>query len=411
MNFLILSAHDYRSPRRAGIHFVTEELAKLGTTRFFSLHYSWLSKLKSDPRRSLDALANQKGIGPDGVECYLWRTPVHPFRLRAPSLAWLEAAMFRLYTSLPSPVLVEWIREADVVFFESGLAPVFFDLVRRLNPGAKTIYIASDDLHAINAAGHVKRTFARVAPSMTTVCLKTRSMADNVPHGPNLRVIPHGFDFSVDQHADPSPYGPGLHAVSLGSMLFDPDFFVVASKAFPEVTFHVIGSGKGEQPGYGPNVRVYGEMPHRQTIPYIKHANVGIAPYRAANLPAHLGETSLKLMQYDHFQLPAICPQAIVAGCRNRFGYTPGDADSIVQAIRQALVAPRVSVLTHRPWSQVVQRILHPEAYDDTRLEPGVYGTPIADPRVFHPPAEADPCPTPSLLSMTATPASAPPTA
>lgn len=411
MNFLILSAHDYRSPRKAGIHFVTAELAKLGTTRFFSLHYSWLSKLKSDPRQSLDALSNQKALAPDGVECYLWRTPIHPFRLRAPWLSWLEAAMFRLHTAMPSRVLVEWVRQADVVFFESGLAPVFFDQVRRLNPAAKTIYIASDDLNAINAAGFVKRTFARVAPSMTTVCLKTRSMADNVPKGPNLRVIPHGFDFSIDQHADPSPYGPGVHAVSLGSMLFDPEFFVTASKAFPEITFHVIGSGKGTQPGYGPNVRVYGEMPHRQTIPYIKHASFGIAPYRAAHLPAHLGETSLKLMQYDHFKLPAVCPQDIVCGCSNRFGYHPEDAATIVPAIRQALAAPRVSVLTHRPWSEVVQRILHPEAYEDTRLDLGGTGTWIAGTRVTNPTPEVDPCPTPSLLSMTATPASAPPTA
>jgi 2-beta-glucuronyltransferase len=410
MAFLILSAHDYRSPRKAGIHFVTAELAKLGTARFFSLHYSQLSKLKSDPRRSLDALANRKATTADGVECYLWRTLTHPFRVRNPRLSMLEAAMFRFYTARPSPVLVEWIQEADVVFFESGMAPVFFDQVRRLNPAARTVYIASDDLNSINAASFVKRTFERVAPSFDTICLKTRSMAAGVPHGPNLRVVPHGFDFSVDQHADPSPYPPGLHAVSLGSMLFDPEFFAVASKAYPDITFHVIGSGKGEQPGYGPNVRVYGEMPHRQTLPYIKHASFGIAPYRAASLPAHLGETSLKLMQYDHFKLPAVCPHAIVCDCSTRFGYEPGQPESIVNAIRQALVAPRVSTLQHLPWSEVVQRILNPEAYDDTRLDLAA-GTSIAGSRAPQPHSEPDPCPMPSLLSMTATPVSAPPTA
>lgn len=408
MNFLILSAHDYRSPRRAGIHFVTEELAKLGKTRFFSLHYSWLSKLKSDPRRSLDALSNKKGTSPDGVECYLWRTLIHPFSLRSPWLALLESALFQAHTARPSRVMVEWIRDADVVFFESGMAPVFFDQVRRLNPAAKTVYIASDDLEAINAARFVKRTFTRVAPHMTTVCLKTRSMADNVPKGPNVRVIPHGFDFSVDRHADPSPYGPGRHAVSLGSMLFDPEFFVAASQAFPEITFHVIGSGKGAQPGYGPNVKVYGEMPHRQTIPYIKHASFGIAPYRAARLPSHLGETSLKLMQYDHFKLPAVCPHEIVCDCSNRFGYEPTRPESIAHAIRQALAAPRVSVLQRRPWADVVQRILDPESYDDTRLDLAA-GMSIAGPRGITPTPESASCPTPSLLLMTPTPDSAPP--
>ncbi|HEY0819672.1 MAG TPA: hypothetical protein VGD46_12895 [Rhizobacter sp.] len=367
MNFLILSAHDYRSPRKAGIHFVAAELAKLGTTRFFSLHYSLLSKLKSDPRLSLDALANRKGLSPDGVECYLWRTLVHPFGMRSPALAPLEAMMFRHYTARPSPVLVEWIREADVVFFESGMSPVFFDQVRRHNPKARTVYIASDDLDSIGAARFVKRTFARVAPSIGTICLKAPSMTANVASGPNVRVIPHGFDFSVDEHADPSPYPEGVHAVSVGSMLFDPEFFVVASREFPQVQFHVIGSGTGRRPGYGANVLVYDEMPHRQTLPYIKHATVGIAPYRAASIPPHLGETSLKLMQYDHFKLPAVCPLAIAGGFSNRFGYDPGDPASIVQAMRQALGAPRVSARRHLRWSEVVQRMLEPAAGDDTR--------------------------------------------
>lgn len=368
MNFLILSAHDYRSPRKAGIHFVAAELARLGTTRFFSLHYSLLSKLKADPRQSLDSQANRKAVAPDGVECYLWRTLVHPFSLRTPALAPLEAMMFRHYTAHPSPVLVEWIREADVVFFESGIAPVFFDQVRRLNPKGRTVYIASDDLGSIRAADFVKRTFARVAPRMGTICLKAPGMSVTVATGPNVVVIPHGFDFSVDAHADPSPYPPGLHAVSVGSMLFDPEFFVAASREFPQVQFHVIGSGTGRRPGYGDNVTVYDEMPHRLTLPYIKHATIGIAPYRAEGIPPHLGETSLKLIQYDHFKLPAVCPQAIVGGFGNRFGYTPGQPASIAQAIRQALEAPRVSTRRHLRWSEVVQRMLNPAAYDDTRL-------------------------------------------
>jgi 2-beta-glucuronyltransferase len=370
MNCLLLSAHDYRSPRKAGIHFVAAELARLGTTRFFSLHYSLLSKLKQDPRRSLDALANRKAVADDGVECYLWRTLIHPVALRLPGLSALEAMMFRRYVARPSPVLLEWVREADVVFFESGMAPVFFDLVRRLNPAARTVYIASDDLESIKAADYVKQTLARVAPAMSTVCLKARGMAADVPAGANTCVIPHGFDFSVDAHADPSPYGAGLHAISVGSMLFDPEFFVLASQAFPEVTFHVIGSGHRPMPGYGPNVRVYGEMPHRQTLPYVKHANFGIAPYRAPRMPSHLGDTSLKLMQYDHFKLPAVCPQAIVCGSPSRFGYEPGDAVSIERAIRQALAAPRVSSLTLLRWSEVVQRMLDPGAYADTRFVP-----------------------------------------
>ncbi|MBU1263770.1 MAG: glycosyltransferase family 1 protein [Gammaproteobacteria bacterium] len=373
MNFLVISAHDYRSRRKAGIHFVTAELEKRGNTRFFSCQYSLLSQLKSDPRASLAALANKTTVH-ENVECYLWKTLIHPFNVRKAYLRPIEAFLFRRYVQKPSQVLVDWVKEADVVFFESGIAPVFFDLVAQLNPKARTIYIASDDLTTINAAAYVRATFDRVAPQMSALCLKSRHMSDGMPESSNQYVIPHGFDFSVAEHADPSPYPTGahaayaVHAVSVGSMLFDPEFFVVASKRFPQVAFHIIGSGTRAHPGYGENVWVYDEMPHHLTLPYIKHASIGIAPYRSANLPRYLADTSLKLMQYDFFKLPAVCPNSIVGDYASRFGYEPGDSESIATAINAAIAAPRMASRTPLHWSQVVERMLNPMQFEDTRL-------------------------------------------
>lgn len=373
MNFLVISAHDYRSRRKAGIHFVAAELEKRGKTRFFSCQYSLLSHLKSDPRASLAALANKKMVH-ENVECYLWKTWIHPFNVRKAYLRPIEEFLFGRYVQKPSQVLVDWVKEADVIFFESGIAPVFFDLVAQLNPRARTIYIASDDLTTINAAAYVKATFDRVAPRMSALCLKSRYMSDGMPESSNQYMIPHGFDFSVAEHADPSPYPTGehaahaVHAVSIGSMLFDPEFFVMASKRFPEVAFHIIGSGTRAHPGYGENVRVYDEMPHHLTLPYIKHASIGIAPYRSANLPRYLADTSLKLMQYDFFKLPAVCPNSIVGDYASRFGYEPGDSESIASAINAAMAAPRISARTPLHWSQVVERMLNPMQFEDTRL-------------------------------------------
>ncbi|HWT72786.1 MAG TPA: hypothetical protein VN361_11430 [Oxalicibacterium sp.] len=377
MNYLVISAHDYRSRRKAGVHFITAELAKRGPTKFFSCQYSKLSEMKSDPRLSLDALANSKAMH-EGVECFLWKTLIHPFNMRKPVLRPLEALLFRLYVNHASPVLIDWIWWADVVVFESGIAPIFFELVERLNPSAKTVYLASDDLETINVASYVKRTFDRIAPRMDALCLKSRFMLDGVPASANRYIVPHGFDFSVAEHADPSPYPEGRHAVAVGSMLFDPGFFVIASKLFPDITFHIIGSGKGRQEGYGPNVKVYDEMPHKTTLPYIKHATIGIAPYRASGLPAYLSDTSLKLMQYDFFGLPAVCPHGIVGDYRSRFGYTPDDADSILTAITAALAAPRMSFRTPLRWSEVVDRLLDPARFDDTRVPSGTGGFPAS---------------------------------
>jgi 2-beta-glucuronyltransferase len=35
--FLVISRHDFRSPRKANMHFIAEELARHGPTRFFPL--------------------------------------------------------------------------------------------------------------------------------------------------------------------------------------------------------------------------------------------------------------------------------------------------------------------------------------------------------------------------------------
>ncbi|QRX81264.1 hypothetical protein [Glaciimonas sp. PAMC28666] len=368
MRSLVITAHDYRSRRKVNMHFIAAELAKYGPTSFFSCQYSFLSQLKKDPRSSLDNLANKVEMH-EGISCYLWKTAIHPINMRKDALYPVEKVLFKHYIDHPSPVLVEWIKNADVVVFESGIAPIFFDLVRRLNPRARTIYLASDDLNTINVASYVKGTFARVGPEMDALCLTSRLMADGMPSRDNCYVVPHGFDYSVEDYADPSPYGPGLHAVSVGSMLFDPGFFVVASAMFPEVTFHVIGSGAGAEPGYGTNVVVHDEMPHRTTLPYIKHATIGIAPYRAAEVPRYLSDTSMKLMQYDFFRLPAVCPEAIAGDYPSRFGYIPGDADSIVHAVRGALIAPRIPPKrTPLRWSEVVERLLAPDKFADTRL-------------------------------------------
>lgn len=367
-NFLILSAHDFRSPRKANLHFITSELAKRGKTRFFSLRYSALSKRTADPRLSLDAEANKIGTY-QGVECYLWKTLIHPFNTRRKWLRPLESLMYSWYSRGQNPVLRQWISEATVIVLESGIAPIFFDLIKSLNPNAKILYRASDALETINVADYIHQTFARVAGQLHTIALPSKAMADAIPSKHNLAFVPQGIDHSVTEKADPSPYGPGIHAVSVGSMLFDASFFVLASKRFPEITFHVIGSGQGEDPGYGDNVKVYGEMPFAQTLRYIKHAQLGIAPYSSNNLPAYLRDTSMKLIQYAFFEIPAICPFFIAADYPNRFGYEIGNEESIANAITRALIpssnTARQQVLS---WGEVTERLLTPQLFRDTEI-------------------------------------------
>ncbi len=366
--YLLISAHhDYRTARRSSVHFIGDELAKRGHLDFFSMRYSRLSKHKDDFRSALDERANQVEIH-QGVQCFLWKTPLHPVNLHYHWLRPLERLLFALYRSCPPAILQDWILQADVIFYESGIAPIHFDLAKRLNPRARHIYLCNDDLHTIDAADYAVRTLDRVAPLMDALILVARDMANSLPPSANVFVVPHGMDTSLHALGDPSPYGPGIHVASIGSMLFDAEFVIIASNAFPSLTFHIIGSGHPRDARYGPNVLVYDHMAYNKTIRYIKHAQIGIAPYAGATVPSYLMDSSMKMMQYDFFGLPTVCPESVTGPFTGRFGYVPGDGASIRAAITRALHAPRIRTRNILSWSEVTDRHLQPGAFADTSL-------------------------------------------
>lgn len=366
-SFLILSGHDYRSKRRANIHFIAKELAQKGKTRFFSVGFSYLSKIKKDPRLSLWSLANKLGEL-DGVECYLWRSLFHPVNLRHKLLGWLDHVLFKLYSFLTPGILDRWIMDATTIVIESGMSVLFYDKIRRLNPKAKIIYVCSDALDTIGCSNFLIKQLRRVAPGFDLVRIPSRALISEFPAGCRLRLIPQGMDANNVASATQNPYGAGVHMVSVGSMLFDAGFFEIAAPACPDVHFHVIGAGRGADGLSAPNLTVYDEMPFKQTLPYIQHAHAGIAPYEGNKVSSYLVDTSMKLIQFEANGLPAACPTTVSGGKPWRLGYVPGDKQSIVNAIRAALAYGRFEGTKQLSWAEVTERVLNPEAYPDTRV-------------------------------------------
>ncbi|WP_323991546.1 polysaccharide biosynthesis protein GumK [Nguyenibacter sp. L1] len=364
---LVISVHDYRSRRKASVHFITAEMAKRGKTRFFSVGLSRLSEHRGDTRADLAPRANRVEYV-DGVECFLWRTSWHPFNMRRPALAPVEESLFWLYRRLIPRIPRQWLREADTVFIESGMAPVFIEDVRKLNPAARIIYLASDDLDVIDAAGTIKRRFRANFDSIDTVRLPSRLLQDGMPHNRTSYFIPHGIDRTIAQSDYPTPYGNRRSCVSVGSMLFDASFFTIASSLFPDIDFHVIGAGKAANGLSAGNIIVHEEMPFAQTLPYVQHAAFGVAPYLDRQTPRYLIDTSLKLRQFGIFGIPAVCPEFALGDQEGRYGYRPGVPETIRDAIDKAL-AHRAPIRPHMlGWDEVVDRIITPKAYADTSL-------------------------------------------
>lgn len=359
--YLIVTGHDFRSDRKANIHFISRELSKHGPTRVFSLGFSRLSRLKRDPRLPLWQRANQVETS-GGVDCYLWRTLVHPFNLRRKPLDPIARAWFRSYVRTMPDVFDDWVRKSGTVILESGMAVLLAERVKRLNPNARLIYRASDDLGSIGCARAIAEELERTASLYDGAALVSMELMAGLPASLRSFLVPHGLDRDIVNYGDPSPYPPGLHAVSVGSMLFDDELIRLAAAAFPNVTFHIIGSGVASEKLSAPNITPYDEMPFLQTIPFIKHANFGIAPYRAEGAARYLAETSLKLIQYAFFGVPAICPEVAAGDYPWRFGYKPDNAPSVATAIQGALECKAFSAPAPPSWAEIAERLVNPPA-------------------------------------------------
>jgi 2-beta-glucuronyltransferase len=364
--FLIISGHDFRTPRWANMHFIARELAKRGHTRFFSLGFSAVSHFNGDPRISLMDRANRVDEF-QGVECFLWKAAWHPVNLRFPALRGLSALLFAAYRQGVPEMFERWVKDSDVILVESGMPPILLPMIRALNPRARKIYIASDLLDTIGVDPFVQVELDANIDLFDTVVLPSRRMAKSFPPSAKTAFVPHGLDVDAST-IGASPYQGGTHAVSVGSMLFDPTLFEIAAPLFPDVTFHVIGGGRSARALSAPNIRLYGEMPYTETLAYIKCADLGVAPYRTECVQDYLCDTSMKLMQYEYFGVPAICPQAAVGEHPGRFGYAGGDQASIGAAIRAALASGKFAPPAILSWSDVTERILRPQDFPDTAI-------------------------------------------
>ncbi len=370
---VIISDHDYRTRKKAGIHFIARAFAAQGArVKFISIGFSALSLLRRDARSFL-FMASNRWVMHDDISCFLWRTAVHPFRRGLGAFAPITSPWYDSLARTRSAPFDEAVAAADLIVIESGIGPIFIDRVRALAPAATITYLASDLLETVGVHPRVQQMLEDNIGKLDSIAIVARGMASAFRgHEDKLAFVPHGVDSEALRRPSASPYRAGRHAVSVGSMLFDPRTIRAAAAAFPDVTFHIIGANRRDR--FPSNVATYPEMPFAQTIPYLQHADIGIAPYRWARDAEYLGDSSLKLIQYGALGLPAVCPHFAVSGATRRFGYEPGDQASIVEALRAALACGPGRGTQYLSWDDVVKRLAQPHAFPDVRL--GIEGDP-----------------------------------
>jgi 2-beta-glucuronyltransferase len=360
---VILTSHVFLSGyRKASIHFVAQNWAEQGhEVHFLTVGHSWLTYVK-DRQRYLDLSARQhncfESVGPNlWAGAYL--PPIHAFSSGRGWLNRLNGPAFSLYGNYLPSFARDQLADADLVVIESGTALCFFDLANRINPEARLLYFCRDLLKSVGASPALEDIEQRAIPLFDTVCVPSLRLATRLPKGGRVRFVPQGVDAGLFDRRYLSPYPHGsVNAVSVGDMLFDEAAVAGMADAAPHVGFHVFGAqwhGTAR-----PNVVIYGERDFESIVPYITHADIGLAPYRMTPGEIYLSESSLKLPQYSYCRLPIILPDLIPFHRGNAVTYSLDGPVDWRAKIDEALALPhsdayREGILT---WHDVAHQTL-----------------------------------------------------
>lgn len=180
-------------------------------------------------------------------------------------------------------------------------------------------------------------------PLFDLVTFPAEAMRANLLTAKKALFLPQGLDKQAFVGEAPSPFKQPKQAVSIGDMLFDATSISTFAEAYPDWTFHLFGRNSKLAVKL-PNVIEHGEVPFATLVPYLRHADIGIAPYRDAPFVSYISQSSLKLVQYTYCQLPIVAPVFAAAGRSHVCPYTPGDKASLVQAFQAAIDFPRNSI-------------------------------------------------------------------
>lgn len=357
-NIVLISRHDYRTRRRASVHFIAEAMSRKGhKVRFISIGFSFLSKLRNDSRCELNGRSNNWEIV-DGVQCYLWKTSWHPFDMGLGIVRFLSGYLYDIWANTPCQAIDESASWADAIIIESGISPILLKRLDKVRSSASLIYKSSDLLATAKVHPRIQVVLDRNIGLLDHIIVVARSMR---PHFAKatcpIHFIPHGIDTDIFAQPTENPYIGPKNIVSVGSMLFDNRAVAVAASAYPDYRFHLIGCrALGDFPS---NVIQYDEMPFEKTVRYLRHADIGLAVY--ADMPdgSYLVDSSMKLMQFGHIGLPAVTPHFAVGDVPLRFGYDPLIPSTIVSAIAQAINhIPNSMSVTTSNWHDQADLIL-----------------------------------------------------
>ena len=356
---VLITGHYWNSKRKAGFHWLADSFLSQGwEVLFLTTGFSLLSIPRQDHRLQYGLLKKINQI--HQFQPHLWSyvafTPFHPANLRSSWLNHIFNPVFEDYANQVNlDFCINWLKAADLFIFESTSGLMLLNRIQTLNNHAKYIYRVSDDLHFLQSHSSLLQyeNFALNYFDLISVPSPTLQQRFQNKHR-LVRLEYHAIRKDLFDRLYDNPYhNEGPNVVFTGIAYFDLEFIDIASQAFPNWKFHILGPIK--KLPHRPNIIAYGECYFMDTIPYLKYADLGLQTltYRPG---AESFTHSLKTIQYTYCQLPIVAPNYLKSSLEHWYSYEPSVESSIIDTLQQAIQHSHLDILIKdiRSWDEII---------------------------------------------------------
>lgn len=341
---VFVTCHYWDSKRRAGFHWLADAFWRAGwQVLFLTTSLSWLSIPRRDHRLRYGlGHVNRLVLGKERFWSYVLFTPWHPVSVRSPLLDRWLTPLFRQYGTLDLSPCEALLTAANLFVFESAAGLMLFDQLKQRNPTARYLYRVSDDLRHLRSHPIVLEQERRILDQFDWVSVPSQYIFEHLRQFTDrISLDYHAIAKALFDQPLPNPYDGGPNLIFVGVAYADLTFIDIASYHRPDLTFHIIGPIRNLP--RRPNVKAYGELPFREALPYLKHADAGLQCLEYRN-GAESFSDSLKVIQYTYCRLPFIAPDFLRTRHPHACYYSPGDKESIVNALTKALEYDRSKI-------------------------------------------------------------------
>lgn len=334
MKVAFVVRHDATSARKTGLHFWSQILLDSGASvNWISIGVSRLSLLKDSKPLHPGPYNEWQSVVP-GLKKYVWCPLFHPTFNYFP-INIVLCQICALYPHQLRRQVIDDMQDADLILFDESGLPLVPKLARAC-PKARLVYYVADRLTTLNAHPLIIKAEKKALPYFHLIRVPASAMIRDFPRNLPVRFIPQGLEKQDFDLHRPNPYARPRNAISVGDMLFHAAPLEALAEAFTDWTFHIFGRYARLNREY-PNVVTYGETPFEKIIPYMQHANIGLAPYKATQDADYLSQSSLKLIQYTYCRLPIVAPDFVATGRDHVLPYDAyGQPSSIISAFEKA---------------------------------------------------------------------------